>query len=106
MLLGLPNVKFVYLYPNPIPMNWGERKLIKICKNEMGLDPALGGIFLFYNSKLDQLKLFFLDSNGSRTISKLLPKGGFMIPLKSKNDRYIRIAGNMIHKLFRSPKQS
>jgi IS66 Orf2 like protein len=103
MLFGLPDVKFVYLYPKPIPMSWGEKKLIQICKNEMGLDPVLGGAFLFYNSKLDQLKLFFLTENGCQLISKLLPKGGFMVPLKSDDEKYIRIAGNMMNKLFKSP---
>lgn len=102
-MFKLPDVKFVYLYPKPIPMNWGEKKLIQTCKTEMGLDPALGGVFLFYNSKLDQLKLFFLDEDGSQQVSKLLPKGAFMVPLKSGDEKYIRIARSMINKLFKSP---
>lgn len=103
MLFGLPDVKFVYLYPKPIPMSWGEKKLIQICKKEMGIDPTLGGAFLFYNSKLNQLKLFFLNDTGSQQISKLLPRGGFMVPLKVEDEKYIRIESSMLNKLFRSP---
>lgn len=37
-MLSIPDVKYVYLYPHPINMKWGEKKLSEICKNEMGID--------------------------------------------------------------------
>ena len=65
-MFNLPKVKTVFFYPTPIPMNWGEKKLTKICKEEMGIEPTLGSVFLFFNYKLNQLKLFFLDETGSQ----------------------------------------
>ena len=98
----MPKVKTAYLYPTPIPMNWSEKKLTQICKEEMGIDPAFGGVFLFFNSKLNQLKLFFLDETGSQEMMKFLPKGGFMLPVKNNDEKYIPIAGSMLKKLFKS----
>jgi hypothetical protein len=81
-------------------MKWGEKKLTQICKEEMGLDPALGGAFLFYNSKLDQLKLLFFDDTGCQEITKLISQGGFMVPMTSGDEKYIRIDGAKLTKLF------
>lgn len=100
-MLFLPEVEFAYLYPKPIPMNWGDRKLAKICKTEMGIDPSKGDVFLFYNSKLDQLRLFFLDATGSQMMTKLLPNGGFIVPVPSKGEKFVRIEGSKLQKLFR-----
>lgn len=102
-MLFLPEVKVAYLYPKPIPMNWSEKKLTQICKEEMGLDPADGGVFLFVNSKLNQMKLFFLVENGSQELIKWLPKGAFMIPVRTKDEKYIEIEGSKLRKLFKSP---
>jgi hypothetical protein len=85
----IPGVKTAYLYPKQISMNLGEKKLTQICKEEMGLDPKIGMIFIFYNSKLNQLKLFFYDETGSQDMTRLLPKGGFMVPVQTKDEKYI-----------------
>jgi hypothetical protein len=98
---GLPAVKHLHMYTEPIPMNWGERKLIEICRNEMGIDPADGGVFLFFNRKKDQLKVFFMDETGSQEIQKLLPKGGFLLPAPEGGNKFVQIALSKIDTLFR-----
>lgn len=102
MTFNIPkNVKTVFLYPEPIPMNWGEKKLTQLCKEKMGIDPAFGGVFLFFNSKLNQLKLFFLDETGSQELMKWLPNGNFMVPVRNHDEKFIPIARNKIEKLFK-----
>lgn len=64
-MLQIPDVKEIFMYPKPVPMNWGEKKLLQVCREEMGLDPVDGWVFLFFNRKQDRLKIFFLDENGS-----------------------------------------
>jgi hypothetical protein len=63
-MFQIPDVQNVYLYQKPISMRWGEKKLTALCKEEMGIDPDNGGVFLFYNSKRNELKLFFHDTDG------------------------------------------
>ncbi|MCB9228028.1 MAG: IS66 family insertion sequence element accessory protein TnpB [Deltaproteobacteria bacterium] len=99
---GFPNVRHAYMYPKPVPMNWGEKKLIQLCKEEMGIDPALGGLFIFFNKKKDQMKLFFLDDTGSQEFQKLLPKGGFILPVAKDGEKFVKIERNKLDKLFKS----
>ena len=101
-MFQLPNVKFVHMYPKAVPMNWGEKKLTQICLNEMGIDPKAGGVFLFYNRKMDQMKLFFLDDMGSQEFLKMLPQGGFMLPVAKEGEKYIKIGRDKLDSLFRS----
>jgi hypothetical protein len=101
-MLRLPNVKFVHLYPLPINLRWGEAKLIELCKAEMGLDPRKGGVYLFFNRKKDQMKLFFLDDDGSQELIKILPKGGFLVPVPRTGDRFVKIGVEKLNSLFRT----
>lgn len=102
MLFQVPDVKNVYLYPQPVPMNWGAKKLTQICKDEMGLDPKRGDVFLFCNRKKDQMKIFFLDDLGSQEFQKLLPQGGFMLPVAKEGEKFVKIDRKKLDSLFRS----
>jgi len=54
----LPGVDHVHMYAEPINIRWGERKLGQISREEMGIDTADGGVFLFDNRAKDQIRLF------------------------------------------------
>jgi hypothetical protein len=99
---GLPAVKYLHMYTEPIPMNWGERKLTEICRKEMGIDPAGGAVFLFFNRKKDQLKMFFMDESGSQEIQKMLPRGGFILPAPEEGKKFLKIPMSKIDTLFRA----
>lgn len=102
-VIDLPRVKFVNMYTRPINMQWGENKLIDLCLNEMKIDPKKGGVFLFFNKAMDKLKLFFIDDSGSQEITKVLLKGGFMLPLPEKeNEIVVKIAKSKLDIIFRS----
>ena len=85
-IIDLPYVKFINMYTKPINMQWGEGKLKEICKQEMKIEPKIGEVFLFFNKAMDKLKLFFVDYDGTQEIMKVLPKGGFMLPVADTND--------------------
>src|SRR5688572_11637294 len=93
----------LYLYQKPISMRWGEKKLTQLCQDEMGLDPRDGGLFLFYNSKRDELKLFFRDPTGYQEFSKWMPNGGFILPAPRSGEIFLEIERSKLESLFRSP---
>ncbi len=98
----IPKVKYVYIYPAAINMSWGERKLSQLCRDEMGIDPEEGDVFLFFNKKQDQMKLFFKDEDGSQEFAKLLPKGGFLLPAPEAGEKYIKIGRDKLNSLFKT----
>jgi hypothetical protein len=91
-MFQVPNVKNVHMYPKAVPMNWGEKKLTQICLTEMGIDRKAGGVFLFFNRKMDQMKLFFLDDMGSQVLSDTLCWQGNLVILHANPDRFLGIA--------------
>lgn len=97
----LPFAQYIYLYPKSVNMKWGKNKLIEICIHEMGMDPANKDLFLFFNKEKDKLKLFFLDADGSQEIMKVLPKGGFMMPVAMYGEKCIRLEASKLQSLFR-----
>jgi hypothetical protein len=90
------------MYLKPINMGWGETKLSQICLQEMDIDPKAGGVFLFFNKKQDQMKLFYLDQDGSQEFMKMLPRGGFMLPAPKPGESYVKIGREKLNSLFRT----
>lgn len=82
-------------------MKLGENKLIEICSNEMGIIPKEGIVFLFFNKSHDRIKLFYLDQTGSQEIMKVLPHGGFLLPVALDDQKYIKIEASKLSSLFR-----
>ena len=100
-MIPIPTVSHIYLYPKPINMKLGENKLIDLCMNKMGLNPTNGLVFLFFNKSQDKVKLFFLDDTGSQEIMKVLPQGGFLLPVANANQKYIKIELSKLPSLLR-----
>lgn len=79
-MFKLPTFRQAYLLQTPINMRWGEKKLMDLCKNTIGMDPKVGDAFLFFNRERDSLKLFFRDPTGPNDVQKRMPRGGFLLP--------------------------
>jgi hypothetical protein len=99
--IPLSRAKCIYLYPKPININWGEKKLTEICKQEMGIDPTHEDLFVFFNKDKDKLKLFHVDATGSQEIIKILPTGEFMIPVATQDEKYISLELTKLKSLFK-----
>jgi hypothetical protein len=102
-VLTLPDLKIAYWYPKPVFLKFGKRRLAQLCKNEMGIDPASGCAFFFFNPRKDRLKLFFIDSTGSKEITKFVPQKGFSIPIYDRHEKCFRVDGSDLKALFESP---
>ena len=67
----------------------------------MELEPEQGCAFLFFNTLQNKIKMFYVDETGSHEMMKVLPKGGFLIPVSTGNEKFIRIEKSKISSLFR-----
>ena len=92
----------IQLYQKPISMRFGEPKLTQVCRQELGREPKINELFLFYNTKRDTLKLFWLDDNGSQEITKVLPRGGFMLPAPKDGEAFVTLAHKKLESMFRT----
>jgi hypothetical protein len=57
---------------------------------------------LFFNAQRNEMKLFFLDEDGSNLFQKWVPRGGFMLPAPSEAERVTRLAPNILENLSRT----
>jgi transposase len=83
-------------------MRFGERKLTQLCRQELGREPNINELFLFYNTKRDTLKLFWLDGTGSQEIIKVVPRGGFMLPAPKDGEMFVTLARGKLESVFRT----
>jgi IS66 Orf2 like protein len=69
---------------------------------ELGREPKVNELFLFYNTKRDTLKLFWRDGNGSQEITKTLPPCGFMLPAPKDGEAFVTLARSKLESVFRT----
>ena len=93
-----PFVKNIYLYSQPINIRLGVDRLRELCEKEHG-NLERGNLFLFYNKKRDRLKMF--DPSEDQTMEKMLMKGSFLVPLASKNEKFVRFSPSKLQAFFR-----
>lgn len=104
MIFPLIQIPFgrIQLYQKPISMRLGERKLTQLCRQQLGREPKINEIFLFYNTKRDRLKLFWLDGTGSQEITKVVPRGGFILPAPKVGETFVTLARRKLESVFRT----
>jgi IS66 Orf2 like protein len=94
----------INLYQKPVDSRWGAKKLAAICRTELKREPEIRELFLFYNSPRDTLKLFWRDRNGTQDISRILPRGGFLLPAPKSGEAFVQLDRKILDNLFRVPK--
>jgi hypothetical protein len=92
----------IQLYQKPISMRFGERKLTQLCRQELGREPKINELFLFYNTKRNTLKLFWLDDTGSQEIIKVVPRGGFILPAPKDGETFVTLPRSKLESVFRT----
>ena len=104
MIIPFINIPFssIHLYQKPISMRSGEKKLLEICRFALKRDQKVNELFLFFNSKQDTLKLFWLDGTGSQELSKSIPRGGFLLPAPKAGETFAKLERSKLSSLFRS----
>jgi hypothetical protein len=96
----------VNLYQKPVPSGWGEKKLTAICRAELKRDPKINELFLFYNHTRDVLRIFWRDRTGSQEVSRVLPRGSFILPASQPGEAFLKIERKKLESLFRIPKHA
>ena len=85
----MPSSNFqIFLYPHSLDMRAGYDKLAHIVKDEIGLNPYNGAVFLFFNRDRTRARIFFYDGSGTCQFSKRLEIGRFKVPTIDKAAKY------------------
>lgn len=79
-MLMLPPAVTIYLCDAPVDMRCSFDGLAAIVRNNLGLDPLTGHLFLFLSKRGDRAKLLFWDKDGYALFYKRLERGRFHRP--------------------------
>lgn len=79
-MLMLPPTVAIYLCDAPVDMRCSFDGLAAIVRNNLGLDPLTGHLFLFLSKRGDRAKLLFWDKDGYALFYKRLERGCFHRP--------------------------
>lgn len=80
-MLALSNRYRYFLYYGKTDFRKGFDGLSGLVRNEMGLDPTDGEIYVFVNRRRNQLKLLTFEADGFCLYHKKLVEGTFEMPL-------------------------
>ena len=85
----MPSGRFnIFLYPKSLDMRAGYDRLAYLCKEELGINPYQGAIFIFFNRERNRTKIFFYDGSGCCVFSKRLEQGRFKVPMIKDGEAY------------------
>jgi len=76
-MLSIPPTIPIFLYSRPADMRKGFEGLSGIVREEFGVDPLDGSLFLFVNRRRDRLKILHFDGTGFWLYYKRLEAGTF-----------------------------
>ena len=82
-MFGLNYSMHYYLCTSCVDMRNGINGLSKIVRDEMGLAPLGGGIFVFFSKKRQRVKIIRWDSDGFILYHKRLERGTFGMPSRN-----------------------
>jgi transposase len=78
----MPSNQFqIFLYPRAMDMRAGYDKLAQVVKDEIGMSPHNGAVFLFFNRERTRARVYFYDGSGACLFSKRLEQGRFKVPI-------------------------
>lgn len=72
-----------------------------IVQNEMRTDPLSAAIFIFWNRRLNQLKLLHWEGDGFALYHKRLEKGTFELPVADEEQSIVSIDADQLLLLLR-----
>lgn len=78
--LNIASVKHVYCKPGRTDLRKGIDGLAAIIRNDLGLDPLDGSLFLFCGSRSDRIKGILYEHDGYVLLYKRVSDGSFRWP--------------------------
>lgn len=89
-MFTLSNQSRYYLCQRFVDMRNGANGLYKLVKNEMGLNPLSGDVFIFFSKNRHTVKLLRWDDDGFVLYQKILEAGTFEVPrFNAKNGQLV-----------------
>ncbi len=79
-MLGLDRPAKVFLFGKPCDMRKGFNGLFGLVRQDMGLDPISGHLYVFINGGRNLIKVLYWDGDGLAVFYKRLERGTFKRP--------------------------
>lgn len=73
-------IRHYFLYTASTDMRKGIDSLSGIVRNDLGKDPLMGDLFIFINTRRNQLKMLHWQGDGFALYYKRLEKGTYELP--------------------------
>jgi hypothetical protein len=83
----------IYVCTQAMDMRRGFNGLEIAVRGGLGLDPKSGGLFVFFNRRADQIRIFFWDRNGYAIFAKRLEGVGH---LEIDSHRLLRLLDDVL----------
>ncbi len=84
-MLGLERPVKVFLFGKPCDMRKGFNGLSGLVRQDMGLDPIAGHLYVFINGGRTLIKVLYWDGDGLAVFYKRLERGTFKRPTARLN---------------------
>ena len=91
-MIGTQNRLAVFAWCEPADMRKGFETLAAIVREQVGLDPLSGALFLFTNKQRTHAKVIYFDGSGMCLFSKRLAKGRFVALWEHAKHRSIKLS--------------
>jgi transposase len=80
MMLALPATVRIWVATQPTDLRKSFDTLAELVRQQFGLDPLSGQLFVFKNKRGDRVKLLYWDEDGFVILYKRLEAGTFRFP--------------------------
>jgi transposase len=91
-MIGLGSATRVYLAAGATDMRKGFDGLYGMARDQLGIDPLSGHLFVFCNGRRNRLKVLYWDGSGLWICSKRLEKGRFSWPAQGDDQGRVRMS--------------
>jgi transposase len=91
-MIGLGSATRVYLAAGATDMRKGFDGLYGMARDQLGIDPLSGHLFVFCNGRRNRLKVLSWDGSGLWICSKRLEKGRFSWPAQGDDQGRVRMS--------------
>ena len=83
-MISLSPATRIFVYGEPAVMRRSFDRLAAMAREQLGVEPSAGGLFVFCNRRRDRLKLLYWDADGWAIWYKRLEAGTFELPAEPR----------------------
>jgi transposase len=91
-MIGAHSRVAIFAWCEPADMRKGFETLASVARDQLGLDPLSGALFLFTNKPRTHAKVIYFDGTGMCLFSKRLSRGRFVALWEHAKHRSIKLS--------------